>query len=83
LQIHLEQLAAVPRNADRKSFKSSAVRLGRTDRNRYISASTLGCEGIVSKRPGSSYRSGRTDCWIKVKNLEAPAVRREAEEDWG
>jgi hypothetical protein len=22
------------------------------------------------------------DCWIKVKNPEAPAVRREAEEDW-
>jgi bifunctional non-homologous end joining protein LigD len=46
-------------------------------------ACALGCEGIVSKRLGSSYRSGRTDCWIKVKNPEAPAVRREAEEDWG
>ena len=43
----------------------------------------LGCEGIVSKRLGSPYRSGRADCWIKVKNPNAPAVRREAEEDWG
>ena len=42
----------------------------------------LGCEGIVSKRLGSPYRSGRADCWIKVKNPAAPAVRREAEEEW-
>ncbi len=46
-------------------------------------ACKLGCEGIVSKRLGSSYRSGRADCWIKVKNPAAPAVKREAEEDWG
>jgi ATP-dependent DNA ligase len=42
----------------------------------------LGCEGIVSKRLGSAYRSGRVDHWLKVKNPAAPAVRREAEEDW-
>jgi ATP dependent DNA ligase domain len=46
-------------------------------------ACKLGCEGIVSKRVGSRYVSGRTDNWIKVKNPTAPAVRREAEEDWG
>ena len=45
-------------------------------------ACALGCEGIVSKRLGSPYRSGRVDCWVKVKNPAAPAVRREAEEDW-
>jgi hypothetical protein len=45
-------------------------------------ACALGCEGIVSKRLGSSYRSGRADCWVKVKNPGAPAVTREAEEDW-
>jgi bifunctional non-homologous end joining protein LigD len=43
----------------------------------------LGCEGIVSKRLGSPYRSGRSPHWVKVKNPKAPAVRREAEEDWG
>ena len=42
----------------------------------------LGCEGIVSKRLGSPYRSGRSADWIKVKNPAAPAVKREAEEDW-
>ena len=45
-------------------------------------ACRLGCEGIVSKRLGSLYRSGRSPHWIKVKNPESPAVRREAEEEW-
>jgi ATP-dependent DNA ligase len=40
-------------------------------------------EGIVSKRLGSMYRSGRSPHWVKVKNPKAPAVKREAEEDWG
>jgi bifunctional non-homologous end joining protein LigD len=48
----------------------------------YREACKLGCEGIVSKRLGSSYRSGRSPHWIKVKNPNAPAVEREAEEDW-
>ena len=48
----------------------------------YKHACALGCEGIVSKRLGSAYRSGRVDHWLKVKNPAAPAVRREAEEDW-
>ena len=39
-------------------------------------------EGIVSKRLGSRYRSGRSPDWLKFKNPEAPAVKREAEEDW-
>jgi bifunctional non-homologous end joining protein LigD len=49
----------------------------------YREACKLGCEGIVSKRLGSPYRSGRSPHWVKVKNPKAPAVRREAEEDWG
>ena len=43
-------------------------------------ACALGCEGIVSKRLGSHYRSGRVDHWLKIKNPAAPAVKREAEE---
>jgi bifunctional non-homologous end joining protein LigD len=46
-------------------------------------ACTLGCEGIVSKRLGSYYRSGRVAHWLKIKNPAAPAVKRETEEDWG
>jgi bifunctional non-homologous end joining protein LigD len=45
-------------------------------------ACALGCEGIVSKRLGSTYRSGRVNDWFKIKNPAAPAVKREAEEDW-
>jgi hypothetical protein len=39
-------------------------------------------EGIVSKRKDSTYRSGRSPHWLKMKNPDAPAVTREAEEDW-
>jgi bifunctional non-homologous end joining protein LigD len=46
-------------------------------------ACKLGLEGIVSKRKGSPYRSGRSPDWLKIKNPDAPAVKREAEEDWG
>jgi hypothetical protein len=46
-------------------------------------ACLLGCEGIVSKRKASRYRSGRSRDWVKSKNPAAPAVKREAEEDWG
>jgi ATP-dependent DNA ligase len=45
-------------------------------------ACQLGFEDIVFKRLGSRYRSGRSPDWLKFKNRHAPAVRREAEEDW-
>jgi len=45
-------------------------------------ACALGCEGILWKRLGSQYRAGRPAPWLKVKNPAAPAVKREAEEDW-
>ncbi len=46
-------------------------------------ACALGCEGVVSKWLGSQYTSGRVNHWLKIKNPDAPAVRREREEDWG
>ena len=49
----------------------------------FLHACKLGLEGIVSKRRDLRYRSGRSPDWIKSKNPNAPAVRREAEEDWG
>jgi bifunctional non-homologous end joining protein LigD len=45
-------------------------------------ACKMGLEGIVSKRLGSPYRSGRSRHWIKGKNPAAPAAKREEEEDW-
>jgi bifunctional non-homologous end joining protein LigD len=47
----------------------------------FLHTCKLGLEGIVSKRP-RLYSSGRSPHWIKSKNPQAPAVRREAEEDW-
>ena len=46
-------------------------------------ACKLGCEGIVSKRKGSPYKSGRSRYWIKSENCDSIAVKRESEEDWG
>jgi bifunctional non-homologous end joining protein LigD len=46
-------------------------------------ACRMGLEGIVSKRLGSRYVSGRTQVWLKSKNPDCPAVAREREEDWG
>ena len=45
-------------------------------------ACKMGLEGIVSKRKDSPYRSGRSPDWLKMKNPNAPAVKREVEEDW-
>jgi bifunctional non-homologous end joining protein LigD len=49
----------------------------------FAHACKMGLEGIVSKRKDSAYRSGRSPDWLKMKNLDAPAVKREEEEDWG
>ena len=48
----------------------------------YKHACALGCEGIVSKRLGSPYRAGRSAHWLEKKDPAAPAVKREAEEEW-
>jgi ATP-dependent DNA ligase len=34
-------------------------------------------------RKNSAYRSGRSPDWLKMKNANAPAVKREEEEEWG
>ncbi len=39
-------------------------------------ACLLGLEGMVSKRRESSYRGGRSDRWVKVKNRQHPAFAR-------
>jgi bifunctional non-homologous end joining protein LigD len=73
----------------RKATLASILRLGRINEHLeypgdlvFRQSCRMGLEGIVSKRLGSYYRSGRTRDWLKFKNPEAPAVRREAEEDW-
>ena len=46
-------------------------------------ACKIGLEGIVSKRLGSRYRSGRSPDWLKMKILKAGGGEAGAEEDWG
>jgi bifunctional non-homologous end joining protein LigD len=42
----------------------------------------LGLEGIVSKKIGSRYQSGRSLLWVKTRNPNAPAIKRLTEEEW-
>jgi ATP-dependent DNA ligase len=37
---------------------------------------TMGLEDIASKRLIAPYRSGPSRDWIKIKNLDSPAMRR-------
>ena len=43
----------------------------------------IGDANSGGERLFSRYRSGRSKDWLKFKNPDAPAVKREAEEDWG
>jgi len=45
-------------------------------------ACKLGYEGIVSKRAGSPYKSGRSIDWLKMKNPDSAAVAREQKIEW-
>src|SRR5215469_881389 len=67
----------------RAGAQSTKFRLAAAIAFNYDYGHTSALEGIVSKRLGSPYRSGRSRHWVKSKNPAAPAVKREAEEDWG
>jgi ATP dependent DNA ligase domain len=51
--------------------------------NVFRHAYKLELEGIVSKRKDSAYRSGRSPDWLKMKSVDAPAVKREEQGEWG
>ena len=42
----------------------------------------MGLEGVVSKRLTAPYRSGPSRDWIKVKNLNSPAMVRARKGEW-
>jgi hypothetical protein len=42
----------------------------------------LGFEGIVSKRLTAPYRSGPSRDWVKIKNPDSPAMRRQRAGTW-
>jgi hypothetical protein len=67
----------------RELVRSPAVLSTLERRSDKLLAFALRLEGIVSKRKDSAYRSGRSPNWLKMKNSDAPAVKREEEEEWG
>ena len=50
--------------------------------NVFMHVCRMGLEGIVSKRLDAPYRSGPSRTWLKSKNPNSEAVRREREEEW-
>jgi bifunctional non-homologous end joining protein LigD len=48
----------------------------------FAQACQLGAEGIVSKRLGAPYKSGRCKSWVKVKNPAAIETQRLRSENW-
>jgi len=57
--------------------------LGHDGASVFEAACKMGLEGIVSKRLGAPYRSGRSRDCVKTKNPASPAMHRLLEEDWG
>src|SRR5262249_46474216 len=60
--------ATIPMHRGRAAFRYGVPNLFGSENDRLV---------------GSTYRSGRSRHWVKSKNPAAPAVKREAEEDWG
>jgi bifunctional non-homologous end joining protein LigD len=48
----------------------------------FVHACRMGLEGIVSKKLGAPYRSGRSTEWLKIKNPNSPAMIRAREVEW-
>ena len=58
--------------------------IGKSQRRaiRFHHVCRMGLEGIVSKRTDAPYRSGPSKVWLKTRNPDSAAVRREREEEW-
>ena len=70
---------------ERKRNKALDRQTEHADKRRALSFDAHAGDGkqLSCCQLGSSYRSGRSPNWSKLKNPKAPAVKREAEEDWG
>jgi len=63
--------------------RTLSLNLFRRSDNARASASARAWSFGRKKVRVTSHRSGRSPEWLKMKNSNAPAVKREAEEDWG
>jgi bifunctional non-homologous end joining protein LigD len=48
----------------------------------FVHACRMGLEGIVSKKLGAPYPSGRSTEWLKIKNPNSPAMARHRKDRW-
>jgi bifunctional non-homologous end joining protein LigD len=67
---------ARPSRDSRPSIRLSKHLDGADGDQVFLHACRMGLEGIVAKRRGSRYRSGRCREWIKIKNPAHPAIER-------
>jgi bifunctional non-homologous end joining protein LigD len=81
-QVRRETLASLLRGSKRNGGLRLSEHLDGDGAAIFRHACTMGLEGIVSKRRDAPYRSGRSPHWVKVKNPDAPAVRRIEEATW-
>ena len=68
------QLAGLARRVD--GIFLSDFEQGEIGPDLFRHACLMGLEGMVSKHRESTYRGGRSDRWIKVKNRQHPAYSR-------
>jgi hypothetical protein len=65
------------------AIDNSRTEEGERDRQRSATVVALaGSMPLPTCRPGAPYRSGRSSDWIKVKNLDRPAMQCEREGRW-
>jgi bifunctional non-homologous end joining protein LigD len=81
-EVRRETLASLLRGRKRNGGLRLCEHLDGDGAAMFRHACAMGLEGIVSKRRDAPYRSGRSPHWVKVKNPEAPAVKRIAEIEW-
>ena len=67
--------AELAAHAQREAEKAEAIADAKTA-EMFDAVCKLGLEGIVSKKLNSTYRSGLSKSWIKVKNPRAAAATR-------
>ena len=70
----MHQGEILPRGVDR--IHLAPFEQGEIGPDLFRHACLMGLEGLVSKHRESSYRGGRSDRWIKVKNRRHPAFGR-------
>jgi bifunctional non-homologous end joining protein LigD len=60
----------------REGIFAAEFELGDIGPGLFEAACRMGLEGLVSKHKDRTYKAGRCDHWIKIKNPEHPSIKR-------